>query len=162
MWKPVGFPEAEGHSRRTGHGGTLLRKPIVECSWLTASAARFGSTTVFTLKPHFPRAAPSHCVSTVGELELGHSCLKGASSNGQFWLGDSPSGKPKVSQSCAVVWNSSYSILPSSFLLKISDLYHGLKATPGYSCFFPLYPSSFTGTAFSSPLAHLIPFGISF
>lgn len=105
----------EGHPRRTGHEGSLCREPIVECSSLTASGHCALDLLQHSLQEHtssglLPANDWTHWGSRAGPF-----LSRGGFLRWELVAWGSPSGWPKLSQNCAVVWNSSYSTFPSLF-----------------------------------------------
>lgn len=85
--------------------------------------------TVFMARLHFPWAAPSQWLSTVGVQIQTHSCKTQHSSSRWLWPIDSPLARLNLSWDYAQVQGSSYPVLfPFLSPLQVSHLPCGLKA----------------------------------
>lgn len=96
-------PASEGHARRMGHEGALFeslcgRAYCVGHSWFIVFSCCTLDWLQRSLPGHTSPCCPSHDWLQWWVLELGHSCLKGDSSNGHLWFRDSPSGWPQLSE----------------------------------------------------------------
>lgn len=95
------------------------------------SCHTFRSTVTFTSKSHFPQAAPSQWVSTVGQglLKSGNFCPKWNSSNGQPLLRDFLSLAETFSERCCI-WKLFLSHSPFPFSIHRWQSYVMIQSFP--------------------------------